>query len=77
MWILSRLPLISTYNMDLAVRALSQIGVASTKLVKDDLSNCEPMGYDTVAVEPLTFRTPINTHKRFNEKPVFRVENDD
>lgn len=75
-WILSRIPIITFYNKELAVRPLSQIGVVVPKLAFDDWTKCEPRSYDTVAVEPVTFRLPVKTHRRFSDEQISESSQD-
>lgn len=75
-WILSKIPLLSDTYKDLAVRPLNQIGVASTRLLKDDWSDCEPRSYGNTPVEPVTFRFPVQTHQRLSSYHEYNAHND-
>lgn len=58
-WILSRNLILNDVSLELAVKPLSEIGVDSKKLVKEDTSNCSPKYYDDVNTKPTTFRYPV------------------
>ncbi|XP_034833702.1 insecticyanin-A-like [Maniola hyperantus] len=58
-WILSRNPILNDVSKELAIKPLNQIGVDSSKLVKDDQSKCVPKYYEDVPTEPMTFRFPV------------------
>ncbi|KAL4702776.1 hypothetical protein ACJJTC_002316 [Scirpophaga incertulas] len=58
-WILSRKPILNDVSKELALKPLQQIGVDTSKIVKDDRNKCNPKYYDDVNTEPTTFRYPV------------------
>ncbi|KAI8424826.1 hypothetical protein MSG28_006755 [Choristoneura fumiferana] len=58
-WILSRTQLLNDVSLTLATKPLQQLGLDSSKLVKEDWSECHPKYYEDQATEPMTFRYPV------------------
>ncbi|KAJ0173504.1 hypothetical protein K1T71_010653 [Dendrolimus kikuchii] len=58
-WILSRKHSLNLVSKELAIKPLSQIGIDSTKLLKDDFSKCYPKYYEDKQSNPLTFSYPV------------------
>ncbi|XP_026333324.1 insecticyanin-A-like [Hyposmocoma kahamanoa] len=58
-WILSRNPVLNDVSKELAIKPLNEIGIDSSKLVKDEWTHCNPKYYDSTPVEPFTFRYPV------------------
>lgn len=58
-WILSRNPILNDVSKELAVKPLNKIGIDSSKLVKDEWSHCNPKYYESIPVEPFTFKYPV------------------